>query len=277
MKDEMPASTATDAALVRYLLGALPRAEEERLDELSVVDAEFSARLQSVEHDLADAYVRGELSEADRALWEQRYLGSKSGREQLELAQALAAREGPRAARRWFAAPWVAYAAAAAVVVAVASGIVIVRRHAAVPSPGVTASARPGGAVAGAATSASAAGTSVAAERRFVALTLAPAMRSVAPIPTLVIPPGTDDVRVTLRLEPDGFSRYEATVRNSTTNQIVWSAADIDAVHTADDRVVEMTIPADRLQAGRYLIALRGVAPRTPEDVETYSLQVVLQ
>ena len=276
MKDEMPAASPTDAALVRYLLGASPRAEEERLDELSVVDAEFSERLQSVEHDLADAYVRGELSEADRSLWERRYLGSASGREQHELARALAARGEAQAVSRRFPSRWVGYAAAAAVIVAVAGGIVMVRRRVEAPSPRVTASAPPGEAVTSAPTPAPP-GTSVAAERRFIALTLAPSTRSVTPMPTLAIPRGTGDVRLTLRLEPDGFSRYDVTVRNPATNEIIWSADDIDAARTADSRDVVITIPADRFRAARYLIVLRGVAPRTPEVVETYSLQVVLQ
>jgi hypothetical protein len=51
-----------DPLLVRYLVGALPDHETERLDELSVADDEFAIRLRAAEHDLVDAYVRGELS-----------------------------------------------------------------------------------------------------------------------------------------------------------------------------------------------------------------------
>ena len=51
-----------DERLVRYLVGALDDDEIERYDELSIADGEFAVRLQSVEDDLVDSYVRGELS-----------------------------------------------------------------------------------------------------------------------------------------------------------------------------------------------------------------------
>src|SRR5919112_1008294 len=85
--------TSDDATLVRYLLGDLPPGDTEKLDERSVVDAAFADRLRGVEHDLADAYVRGELPDADRRRWERIFGVSDAGRDQLRLAQALAARE----------------------------------------------------------------------------------------------------------------------------------------------------------------------------------------
>ena len=45
----------SDATLVRYLLGTLPREDEERFDELSIVEPGFAERLRAIEHDLADA------------------------------------------------------------------------------------------------------------------------------------------------------------------------------------------------------------------------------
>ena len=44
-----------------YLLGQLPESEAERLDELSITDDECAERIRAVEHDLVDAFARGEL------------------------------------------------------------------------------------------------------------------------------------------------------------------------------------------------------------------------
>src|SRR3982751_5173878 len=79
--------------LVRYLLGHLPEAEADALDERSIVDGEFAERLRAVEHDLADAYVRGELNADDRRRWEERLGASRRGREDVRLATAFAARD----------------------------------------------------------------------------------------------------------------------------------------------------------------------------------------
>ena len=41
--------------VIRYLLGEVPEADAERLDELCVVDDEFAGRVTAVESDLVDA------------------------------------------------------------------------------------------------------------------------------------------------------------------------------------------------------------------------------
>ncbi|HET9365082.1 MAG TPA: hypothetical protein VFP71_08765, partial [Candidatus Angelobacter sp.] len=59
----MPSSeyAYNDELLIRYLLGDLPAEQAEQLDELSVTDNEFAWRLNGVENDLVDGFVRGEL------------------------------------------------------------------------------------------------------------------------------------------------------------------------------------------------------------------------
>ena len=83
-----------DQLLVRYLLGALPHEEAERLDELSVVNDEFALRLNAVENDLVDAYVRGELSGETLERFKSSYLASMNRREKVRFAEALLALEG---------------------------------------------------------------------------------------------------------------------------------------------------------------------------------------
>jgi hypothetical protein len=78
--------------LTQYLLGSLPAAEAERLDELSVTDDEVAEALKSVEKDLIDAYVQDELDEAARAQFKTYYLASATRSERVAFAQAFYAR-----------------------------------------------------------------------------------------------------------------------------------------------------------------------------------------
>jgi hypothetical protein len=87
-----------DQFLTRYLLGALPAEEAERLDQLSIVDEELAARLGAVEYDLVDSYVRGETRGEDLARFESFYLSSAKRREKVQFARALLEREGGAAA-----------------------------------------------------------------------------------------------------------------------------------------------------------------------------------
>ncbi|MFN7927665.1 MAG: hypothetical protein U0Y68_06920 [Blastocatellia bacterium] len=75
--------------LAQYLLGALPEAQTEECDELSFIDDDFAARLEAVENDLVDAYVRGELTGRDRAAFESYYLASPRRREKVAFAKSL--------------------------------------------------------------------------------------------------------------------------------------------------------------------------------------------
>jgi hypothetical protein len=73
--------------LERYLLGLLPDADAEQIDELSITDDEIAWRLRAVENDLVDEYVRGTLDANTRCLFEHGYLASPRRREKVKLAQ----------------------------------------------------------------------------------------------------------------------------------------------------------------------------------------------
>jgi len=83
-----------DGILTQYLLGALNDEKTEQLDELSIADDETAARLQVIENDLVDAYVGGELSGKNLALFESFYLKSPKRREKVSFARALHVFEG---------------------------------------------------------------------------------------------------------------------------------------------------------------------------------------
>lgn len=78
-----------DKVIRDYLLGALSEDETERLDELSVTDDEFAARLQAIENDLVDSYTRGELSGESLERFRSHYLSSPRRREKVAFAEEL--------------------------------------------------------------------------------------------------------------------------------------------------------------------------------------------
>jgi hypothetical protein len=270
----------SDAALVEYLLGGADPADVERFDNLSVSDAAFAERLRALEHDLADAYARGELSAADRERWETRYLASQHGRDDLALAEALVARErggsknppnditsagrvsagrvfGPRTRGAW----WL-LAAAAVLLLASAGGYRVLHRAEppatiARESPVVTPAPPP------------------AAARRVVALTLVPSVRSLRAPPTLTIPPGTTDAMLTLTLEPGDEPKYDVALRDLSTNSVAWRADRVAAARTDPDRALVVSVPASTFHTRRYLINV--MRSGTEEILASYPLVVVVQ
>lgn len=86
-----------DEILTQYLLGSLTEEKTERLDELSLTDDQMAARLQMIENDLVDAYVRGELSGKTLSQFESSYLASPKRRERVSFAETLLVLEKKRA------------------------------------------------------------------------------------------------------------------------------------------------------------------------------------
>jgi hypothetical protein len=76
-----------DAVLLRYLLGSLPVDDAEPIEEASVVDDDLSARLNAIERDLVDSYVRGELEGPNLAKFQTWYLSSPLRVQKVEAAR----------------------------------------------------------------------------------------------------------------------------------------------------------------------------------------------
>jgi hypothetical protein len=89
-----PKKRVTDKTLAGYLLGSLRQDQTERLDELSIVDGDFAARLDAAENDLVDAYVRGKLTGDTLVKFRVRYLASDIRREKVRFAESLHLFEG---------------------------------------------------------------------------------------------------------------------------------------------------------------------------------------
>src|SRR6185437_6734294 len=71
-------------SLRAYLLGSLSDAETERYDEKSFSDDDFNDLLNSVEHDLVDAYAGGELSGDELERFRTHYLASPRRRQKVD-------------------------------------------------------------------------------------------------------------------------------------------------------------------------------------------------
>ncbi len=96
-----------DKILRGYLLGSLSAADTETCDELSFTDDAFGERLEAIENDLVDAYVRGELSSVEFGQFELYYLASARRREKVNFARSFQvfAAEQFIAAPAWEATP----------------------------------------------------------------------------------------------------------------------------------------------------------------------------
>src|SRR5262245_56466248 len=79
-----------ESLLARYLLGDLTEDEQVQVENRAFADGHYLATLEAVEADLIDAYVRGELSPAERLRFEQLFLASPSRRRKVDFARALA-------------------------------------------------------------------------------------------------------------------------------------------------------------------------------------------
>ncbi|MGH9883814.1 MAG: hypothetical protein ACRD6N_20510 [Pyrinomonadaceae bacterium] len=84
----MNKETDNNQAINQYLLGLLPEAEAERLDEQSFTDDDFADALSVAEKDLVDAYVQGELTGKTLEQFRAHYLSSATRRQRVEFAQA---------------------------------------------------------------------------------------------------------------------------------------------------------------------------------------------
>jgi len=82
----------------RYLLGQLAEADQQRIDERFFLDDEFHEKMQTLERELIDAYVRGELDEDERRPFETYYLATPRRREKVAFARVLLRGASPAAA-----------------------------------------------------------------------------------------------------------------------------------------------------------------------------------
>lgn len=90
----------------------------------------------------------------------------------------------------------------------------------------------------------------------------------------LVIPPGTDWLRLYLELEDDERQSYRAVLR-AAGGEEVWSQGGLKARPIRNGRALVLRVPARLLDRGDYLLKLQGLtAAGNLEDVDDYSFRV---
>ena len=210
-----------------YLLGRLSEEEAEKLETRVIEEENTFYEVRDAEADLFDEYARGELSESDRVAFIAKYGADP----RVSFATALAKRPGK--SRRLLV--WSALAAAAAA----AFAIVMVNRPADPASdvPSQTVTFRP-----------------VAAVAPVIAtLTLETSRAAQAP-QQIAIPPAAQSVEIRVPLHPeDQFARYRAEVTSGSG-----AVHRIDGVAPGAGNVLPLLIPAERLAAGSYELAVYG-------------------
>jgi hypothetical protein len=260
-----------DKELERYILGLLPEEATGRLDEDSIADNETAVRLRTVETDLIDSYVRGQLAGATLERFESYYLSSPRRREAVRLAasfvRAVDRSVAPAEGMTWWgriARPtrlrWVM--AAAALVTVVGGSLLFeaarTRNELTIATSASGAIERPipdaepvaGGRATG--------GRPAAPQREIAAMVLLPPTRAATPVPMLAIPAVADRVSFELRLEANDFPRYRVELNDPGSNRILWRSDWIPARSSAGQTSVSVVVPANLLRPQHYSLNLTG-------------------
>lgn len=286
-----------------YLLGQLPEAETERLDELSITDDECAERIRAVEHDLVDAFARGELQGVVVEQFRSRYLTTPRRREAARFAEALQSldeRSGRdsssdagrgetmlvRGKRRW---PELLALAAAVIMLATASVWLALDNR--------TLRARVTGAESArdelqrdrqlreaeagrAADTVPPSTTADAAPLTVATLVLTPQLRSARQLPTVALAGSTGDLALQLDLEPVDYPAYDvsliASTGASTGDRVVWRTDRLAARSAGARKIIDLRLPVTVLGPQEYLIRVSGVPARgAAEIVGEYRFAVV--
>lgn len=220
--------SADDGAILsRYLLHDVSEKEREEIERRYFRDPEALALLDAVEGDLIDAYVRRELTRAQRARFEKYFLCTRARRERLRMAEALQRHLPPQ---RRLSRAWIAIAASLLIV---ALGAWLWTRD--TPSTVVDRPAPPPRVV-------------TPREPVTVAAMLVPGLTRTGDAPQkIVLGPDVEQVRVSALVEAEGEWRdLRASLGDWTASNLTMNV----------DRTVTIAIPAARLPPGEHLLVL---------------------
>src|SRR5688572_8214398 len=271
-----------------YLLGQLPESETERLDELCIADEECAELVRAVEHDLADAFARGELRSADLEHFRSNYLTTPQRRDAARFAEALQSLDlnpqqagSPEPVRVPTRTPdkstATRFALAAAVVVTATSGVWLALENR-------TLRARVSGAEsardqlqrdrqlreADASRPADTAPSATGQRQSPLAvatIVLAPQLRGARQLPTVALSGSTGDLAVQLDLEPVDYPTYDASLVASSGERPLWRTDGLTARTAGDRRTIDLRLPAAVLSSQDYLIRISGVPTRGASEI----------
>jgi hypothetical protein len=309
----LPDSSLNEQLIIQYLLGDLPQAESDRLDQLSVTDDEFAEFLEAVESELIDDYIRGELPENRRTRFESHYLISATRLEKVAVARTILRRadnvETSAQLREWMRpvklAPsrtyqWIAIAAA--MIVLMLTGYLLLtniqlQNQIAQMKEEHNALKKREEQLQRDLTERSVLDrqkeTELAITReklealekqladhgsapvKLFAFTLSPQQREIATIPDIKIPAATESLAVTLKLESDDFPMYKTVLKNSAADEILWQSKSEKSIN----HTVVVKFPAKILKSRQdYILEIYGITERgNTEIISGYPFHVLIQ
>jgi hypothetical protein len=300
--------------LNQYLLGALPESEAERLDELSITDDTFAARLSEAENDLVDGYVRDELRGETLERFKTHYLSSAMRRDKVKFGMVL--RETSRAQSpsvvlpkvkqpvwlsKLFGRPALQWSLAAVAIVFISvAGLLafddfrLRRQMAESQATNADLNHRQQELQAQLDNQRNAAQQTEqelaqlraqqphaeplkSPETGLVAmLFLTPQLRGAGQLPTVKIEPATKSVSAHLELEPNDYSAYQVAIIDSANRQTIWTSTTLKATMKGENKSLRIVIQTGLLKQGNYSLRVFGVAPNsTREMISDYPFKVV--
>jgi hypothetical protein len=280
------------------------------VEDRAFADAEYLAALEAAETDLIDAWVRGDLSQADSRAFERRFLTSAERLRKVEFAKDLARiLAESKAAERAFSArvsgwrsliqlvrgwnPTLGFATVAAGVMCLSAAVWLIVQNAAMRSHVAALEARRSDLELQVkethrklndeqrradAFSARLQQQSSAGETPPViaSLTLMPGLvRSESRTQELVLPPAAQIAHIAIQLEArDDYRRFRVELRTRRGDEVV-TLGSVPRRRTAAGDTVSFDVAASALAAGEYELALKGAAAdQTFVDVGYYYLRV---
>jgi hypothetical protein len=110
-----------------------------------------------------------------------------------------------------------------------------------------------------------------------VAFSLAPPTRSSSSLPILEMNESAG-VALTLEIEADDFSGYQATLKDSGASRAIWKSGPLKPRTNNQKRVISFRLQPGLLRQGVYNIELEGLHKGGgPEIVGNYTFKVVIQ
>ena len=261
-----------------YLLGLLPPERRQPLEELFLTDSASYEELLIAEEELIDEYLAGELAARERAVFETRIANTPEGGREVRFAGALRAyvtsnmaaagapaapaakpepaAKAPEAAGGFFArllrlgpVPALPLAAAALVLMCAGVWLAVKTISPGAPRAVLTARLEPGGVT-----------------------------RAGGEVQQVVVPPGTDELRLRLRLTADEFRSYRVTLHTADGTAALTAERLVPEKGEDGEPFVAVSVPARTAPPGDYQLRLSGVNDAGDlEGVDSYRFKVVVR
>lgn len=295
-----------EQTITRYLLGELTEQEQAALEKSYFKDPLVFNQVLQVESALVDSYARGQLSNEVRERFEQYYLNHPSRRERVEFARALTTRidERKQPVTRASSVSWwqkllasfggqrprLRFSMALASVLIVLAGVwifIAIRRQQQQREAAQiqaqrenderrqreqTAQQQPTNTPPQVPQPSPSPITNSARTVAFVALTVSSVRGSEsAGTQTLIIPHGTTQAQILLKLKDDSYPRYRVALQKIGGGEI-FTQANIRPRSTKSGANFIFTVRADQLSSGDYALTLVGITPEGDVDNLSKSL-----